>query len=586
VLAQAGCLLALAATSWAAGWVAWGSRSSERLLHPLTSTIGLAVLGVAGLALAALHLFEPWVLAVCALTAHAAAARGWRLVATAAATALRQPRRALAGAAIVVAALTGSFGIALLPPTGFDETTYHLPLARAFLERPGLPWVPELRAPAFPLLAEALQATLLALGGERAQHQVALFATLTTAALLLVWGREAAGEIAGWLAAALYLGSPLVAYLGGTGYIDPLLGLFSTGAFYAIWRARNDGAAWAWTAGSLAGAAAAVKYLGFYTVVAGALAAVVVRGARGRRLIAFGVAATLVAALPYGYLLWRTGNPVFPYLSSVFGNSPWSPELGGFVPEHDSTILSLPYNSVFRRELTGNQPPLSPALLLGAVVLAPALLRLKCLRAGVLVVAGFFLAYTTVPVVSRYLLVVLPLWALLVGVAASWGWSRLRGAAPPRSLAAALAVAIVLPGAAYGPFFVAQRGGIPTSPRARDAYLAEAHPGYRALAWLQARERRYVAFCLDCERLHGLATGRLLGEQFGPWSFHSIRSWLNDPATLEGKMKATGATHLLLPRSDSPALRSKDAAARFERLHADGEFEVWGLRPARRGGAG
>ena len=36
VLAQTGCLLALAATAWAAGWAAWGRRSPERLAHPLT----------------------------------------------------------------------------------------------------------------------------------------------------------------------------------------------------------------------------------------------------------------------------------------------------------------------------------------------------------------------------------------------------------------------------------------------------------------------------------------------------------------------------------------------------------------------
>ena len=584
VLAQAGCLLALAITAWAAGWVAWGRRDPARLLHPLTLVVGLASLGSVWLLLSALHLFSPWVLAAVAAAAVAAAAPGWRRLYGTAAAPPRQLPRDLAGTAILVAAGVGSFAIALFPPTAFDETTYHLPLARAFLEQRGLPWVPELRVPAFPLLAEGLQASLLALGGESAPHQLALLANLATAALLLVWGREAFEPAAGWLAAALYLGNPLVAYLGGTAYVDPLVGLFTTGAFYCLWRARDGGAAWASTAGFLAGAAAAVKYLGLYALLVGGVAMLLGRVDRWPKLVSFAAAAALATALPYGYLVWRTGNPLFPFVSSIFGTSAWTPELSGFVPEHDSSVLMLPFNSVFHRELTGNQPPLSPALLLGVVVLAPALVRLRCLRAGTLVVAGYFLAYAAIPVVSRYLIVVLPLFTLLVGVAASWAWGRLRRGAPPRELAAALALAIAFPGAAYGAFYLVQRGGIPASRTAREAYLAETHAGYGTLAWLQRRQEGYVTLCVACEHLHGLATGRLLGEHFGPWSYFKTRSWLRDPAILEDRMKAAGVTYLLLPRSEAARFRSRDAAARFELLHGDPDFEVWRLRPAPRGG--
>ncbi len=133
--------------------------------------------------------------------------------------------------------------------------------------------MPELRIPTFPVLGEALQAALLLAWGERGAHQVALLATLLSAALLLAWGREAERVEIGWLAAALFLGSPLVAYLAGTGYVDPLVGLFATGAFYALWRDAESGAGRGWpaVAGVLAGAAAAVKYLGLYAVLVGAL---------------------------------------------------------------------------------------------------------------------------------------------------------------------------------------------------------------------------------------------------------------------------------------------------------------------------
>jgi 4-amino-4-deoxy-L-arabinose transferase-like glycosyltransferase len=578
VLAQAGCLLALLATAWAAGWATWGRRSPERLLHPLTPAIGLALLGEAGLLLAALHLYTPAGLAAIAILAHAAAAAGWRhLLAHALAAVRREPRRVIAASLLAVAATSGGFLVALYPPSAFDETTYHLPFARAFLAQPGLPWVPELRVPAFPLLAEALQAALLAGGGERAPHQLALVATLLTAALLFAWGREAEVPIAGWLGAALFLGNPLVAYLAGTGYVDPLLGLFTTGCFYSLWRARHGGAGWAATAGLLAGAAAAVKYLGLYAVGVGTLAVLVAAADRRRRLFVFAATVALATAIPYGYLLWRTGNPLFPYFANVFGPNDWAPAAAAA----ESTILSLPFDAVFRRQLVGHQPPLSPALLLGSLVLLAALARVPRLRVGALVVAAFFAAYAAMPLVSRYLLAVLPLWALLAGAAASWAWQRLRGAPPPRGLAAALALAIALPGPAYGAYHVWQRQGIPASARARHAYLAEVHPGYGALAWLERRHgRRYAAACLACEYLHGFAGGRLLGEHAGPWQYGRLSRLLGDPAAMARELRAAGVTHLLLPRAQAAALRHAAAAGLFTPLHADADFEAWAVAPA------
>src|SRR6185436_19346611 len=108
VLAQAGCLLALAATAWAAGWATWSRRAPERLAHPLTSCIGLALLGSVGLLLAALHLFRPLALLAVTLLVHAAALPGWRRLLAVSAQAIRRtPRRALVVSLLVVFAAAG-----------------------------------------------------------------------------------------------------------------------------------------------------------------------------------------------------------------------------------------------------------------------------------------------------------------------------------------------------------------------------------------------------------------------------------------------------------------------------------------------
>jgi 4-amino-4-deoxy-L-arabinose transferase-like glycosyltransferase len=587
VLAQAACLLVLAATAWAAGWAAWGWRAPERLLHPLTPTIGLALLGSVGLLLAALHAFRPAALLAVAVAAHLAALPGWRLLLAAAMQSIRRaPRRALVVVLLIAAAAAGGFVVGLFPPTAFDETTYHLSLARAFAAGGGLPWVPELRVPTFPVFGEALQAALLLGWGERGAHQVALLATLLTAALLLAWGREAESVEVGWLAAALFLGSPLVAYLAGTGYVDPLVGLFATGAFYALWRGGGDDddrVAWPALAGVLAGGAAAVKYLGLYAVLVGALAMVVRlllrRPPPWRALLGFAAGVLATTAIPYGNLIWRTGNPLFPFFTGLFGASGWEPPPALAILYRHSIVL-LPYNAVFHRELAGEQPPLSPALLIGLVMLAVAAVAVPRLRLGALVVAGFFPAYLALPVVSRYLLTVLPLWCLLVALALAWAWRRARGAPPSRRAAALLAVGLALPGPAYGAFYLAQRGAVPASPRERVDYLAAAHPGYRALHWLQRRQgSRYVARCAACEHLHGLATGRLLGEHSGPWAYYRLDRAIANPVALQRLLRADGVQYLLLPRAAAASLRGSAARGRFTLLYADGEYEVWRVTP-------
>ena len=73
------------------------------------------------------------------------------------------------------------------------------------------------------------------LGRDVAAQGVQLLATLLTAALLALWARRSfpAFRASGALAAAIFLGNPLVSYLAGTGYIEPGLTLFVTGGLFA-----------------------------------------------------------------------------------------------------------------------------------------------------------------------------------------------------------------------------------------------------------------------------------------------------------------------------------------------------------------
>ncbi|HXT50903.1 MAG TPA: glycosyltransferase family 39 protein [Thermoanaerobaculia bacterium] len=589
VLAQLGCLLGLAATAWALGWLAWGRRGEERLTHPLGLAIGMAILGEIGLLLAAVHRFEPALLFATVVLVHLAALPGWAgLVARGGRVLGTSPRRAGALALLAVLAGGGSFVIALYPPTGFDETTYHLPLARAFLATGGLPWVPDLRFPAFPVLAEALQAMLLVVGGERAAHLVELLAVLVAAALVARWGREAGEPAAGQLGAALLVGSPLVVYLGGMGYVDVVLALLATASFYALWRARREERAggldvgWLALAGALAGAAAAVKYLGLYCGLVGV--AVLARRGRWRGLGAFLLATVLAAAPIYAYLMVRTGNPLFPYAPGLFGSNPWVPVEPA--RSHVTRIaegLLLPWNAVFDRDRAGMQPPLAPPLPLALVLLAALLLARRFplpagLRGGALVVLGYLPLLVLTPSAAHYLTIVLPLWCLLAGGAAVAAWRWRSGRALSARTAAAVAVVLALVGPAYGVSWLVRRGPVPLSGPARAAYLARVHPVYSALSWVRRHGGEgAMVYAVHGEYLHAFTPPRLLGDWSGPHRYDLVVPLLDDPPALRRELASFGVTHLLLREGQAPALRQPSVRGALSLAHTVDGFEVWAL---------
>ena len=75
----------------------------------------------------------------------------------------------------------------------------------------------------------------------------------------------------GWLAAALFLGNPIVVYLAGTGYIEAGLTLFVTAGLFCLDRWRSAGGrGWLILAAVLTATACDVKYLGlFFLGIAG-----------------------------------------------------------------------------------------------------------------------------------------------------------------------------------------------------------------------------------------------------------------------------------------------------------------------------
>ncbi|MGE5234623.1 MAG: hypothetical protein ACM3OB_10980, partial [Acidobacteriota bacterium] len=558
----AGLVLALCAWTAGARWVADRGLAATPIGEwALATALGLGLLGGGGYALATLGLLRglPVALLAAALALPGVAPAG---------RVLRRLRLA-GGANRVELAVVAAFGaialaLALYPPLPFDETLYHLPTARAYAASGGLPFLVDLRLPVSPALCEVLAAEVLLFARATSVHLVSWLATAATAALLVEWGGRRGSRAAGLWAAAIYVGSPLVLYLQGTAYVEPLLAMFATAGLLAWDVAERDGTGWR-AAAIFSGFAAATKYLGLFLV-----AILLVRKGwrawrerRWRGAFATSALAALPMLLPYGRIFLATGNPLFPFASSIFGSTAWSYNPGGGAGRVATLVewLRAPFDAVFRPARVGQQPPVSPAYLL---VLA--LLLASWRRGGERFgrwALGLTAAYAAVlPLVHiRYLLPAAPALAL----AGALSLTRWRALDAPR-WSAALAVACLLPGLAWGTHRFAKLGPPPASAAAREAFLTRQVPGYEGLAWLRSHGGEgATVYGAWCEQLRDYAGGRFLGEVTGPAAYWRVL----DPAQPEvvyRRLRRLGVDHVLVPQTPR-------AAARFaERLRASPLF--------------
>ncbi len=577
-------LLALAATAYVAGRSLTRRLATEGAVERLAValTLGLALLAQAGLLLGMLGLLRRGPLIAVWIGIHILGARCWLEVAGE----VRVAWRRLAGkAALALAAVGPIAALAFYPPTGFDALTYHLPFVRAFVRTGGLPFLADLRFPVFPQLNELLFAEAVLIGGgELAPHLVQLLMTLVTAAFLISWGRMAFSREAGWTAAAAWAGNPIVVLLSGIAYVEAGLALFVTAALYASWRAREGGRGWRTLAAVFAGTAAGVKYLGLFFVAVVCLAAGrdAPRGRRLRAILLTAAVALAVLAPTYGRIAAWTGNPVFPFLSRVFGASSWDPTwvYGQSLGERLVSLVRLPWDVVFARERVGYQPPFSPVYLVALPLLLWGGVRDARVRRLLLPAGVYLLIYAALPADVRYLTAVLPVVSLAVGGTLVDLLQRLqRTVRSWRPLTAALAVVLFLPGWLYTGYRMWRLGPVPVVAAERERYLAVKLPVYPALAYLNRRfGDRYTAYAFHAENMKYLADGTLLGEWVGPASFLRLQPLVGDPAALHRELRALGAEILLIVKDRGVELPDTPEARRlFRRVWEDEAVEVFEL---------
>ncbi len=501
--------------------------------------------------------------------------------------------RTLGLTCLLVVVMLPILALAFYPPTAWDATMYHLPMAKAYVQHQRVEPTVFFRYPVFPQLNEMLFTVGLMFSTDIAAHLAQLTMLLVTALLVYALARRVASPRAGFWAAAMWLGTPSAVSLGTSGMIDIGLGLFVLAACYAFarWRA-SDHRAWLASAGLLAGYAAGCKYTGLFFL--GALGLVVayaaVRSRRWADLGAFCLTAVLTGAPWYVYNAVTSGNPVFPFFGQLFGYGFWNADdlrdqladMARYgMGKSFSALLALPWNLNVHRYRFNMTAPLSPwylvlsPLALGAGVSEP---RLRGFLAIALAYTLFWFATVQE---ARYLHPVLPLFCVCAAVGLDGVVSRVRpDRARSMGVVLLIAAALVAPSSLFAAARIARHGPPPASAADRHAYLARRLPSYPAFRLLNERHgTRYRVYALHRENMAYFADGTFMGDWFGPARYAPILRSLGDSRALSTTLTRLGADYFLVSSERRDVKLPDDAffRQRFEPVYAQDTTRVFRL---------
>lgn len=461
-----------------------------------------------------------------------------------------------------------AFVLSLYPPTGFDETMYHLPFASAFAASHHLAVVPEHLFPVYPQLLELLFSAVLLLAADAATHTVQFLCMAMTAAAVFAFGQRFSGRRAGLLGVALWFANPLVHYQAATAYIDLGYTLFAVLAVFAweFWHEEKI-LSWLVASGILVGFAADTKYLGLYWLGMLAVATFLAApcGSRSSRVGLFAASAAVSMTPWYLRNTLVAGSPIFPLLSDWVpgvraakaaslwaGSGSWFTEtlLGGL--RHPWSLFTLPWRVAFDAAGFSHMSPLSPYYLVVLPLVAWQARRDPRFRRWLLLLVAYVAAGTAYDL--RFQLPSAALLATAGGIALSrvLDGSRVASLRGER-VAAFLALSLAALGPAYAVYKIVRRGVPPSTPAAREAFLARELPGYDAIRILNAScGAEYTLFVIGGQNLAYYAEGRFLGHAGGPFARDRVEPMLGDPERLREVLLGWGVNFLYVSRARPP----------------------------------
>jgi 4-amino-4-deoxy-L-arabinose transferase-like glycosyltransferase len=501
----------------------------------------------------------------------------------------------------------------LYPPVWWDETLYHLPYARFYVEHHGLALNPYIRFPLNTHNIDLLYSLSLLFYDDILAHLFhASFAFLTALGIYSL-GKMVSGRRTGVIAAMIFLLDPNVLHLMKTSYVDLGFTAFVFLSFYGLimW-SRSGQNSWLYIVGFASGIAAGSKYIGIMLIPIYA-AWIVIEGRKISPVIKY-LSLAVIFGSPWlirNYIV--SGNPIFPLGGNIFGYSwLWSKadsidqinELTWGLKKDLSSLLHLPLDFIYNihkfREYIGRD-----VVPWGMIPVFPAFLMFgRFNRFGkklcIFVYANILFWFFSTQIL-RYLVYLFPMMALLSALVLVTLFSfvheklKIVGSKfhlnPHTALLARTgriaAIAIVFVFFAYlrTPYMQYLMNGdntpLPVTRTARQEYIANRVTGYRLLQ-IANKEPSSAIYQIGFENAFYFAKGKIIGDWFGPARYSLIVDVYNNTEKLYNTL-ASMHVQLFLVNNQRIYYGKKltfdnDFARRFELIGEDESGALYRLK--------
>ena len=487
--------MALSAFGWGFGLsTILKLRFQDRLEQVCTSTfLGTAVLASIVPLLGALGGLRRWPLAAILVAGVGLVfALSGRLIPRAPRTLMAPSEKAIVLALFVCAA--GAF-VGALAPIGFiDALTYHVFEAREYVRAGHLIDLPNIWQSYQPISVEMLYAWGIALVDDRMAPLVDWGLGALTLAATYLLARRRTNRLGGLIAAATFYCTAMTAWESTSCFVELGVALGLTASLFALLKWNDtDETAWLSVAGVMAGFAASCKLTAvqvpvFLGIVIVYLSARHTRGVQrtARALAIFGGLALAIVGPWYLRSFLLTGNPVYPFLPSVFGPNSTNGDVKQILDSYGSgksplNLLLSPWYLISQGGRTENGQFLNPLPFLLAPVILWRCRRSWEFRSVLAVCLLWFVVWLKTAQIARYLLPIQPLAAVLVADAVTF---LLLEGGVRRSIGTIAAVLFIGFSALGGVLYDSQFFPVVFGRESRDAYLARTswyYPLYQQL---------------------------------------------------------------------------------------------------------
>lgn len=319
-----------------------------------------------------------------------------------------------------------------VPAVTADELAYHLSLPKVFLLKKSIFFSPYHVNSVFPLLGDLLYSWGILLGNEIASKGVHFLFGILTALCLFSLSRVLLPETPAIWAPLLFLTVPGIHHQMALANNDLALTAFLTASTWALfkWNGHRE-KGWLIAAGIFSGFAMGVKYTALLNLPVQFLLIawlcfskkrIKVKGDSPQgtvpSLLLFGAVIFLVSLLWYLRSFLHTGNPLYPYLTSLLGGTGLENPLhleGKGLGKDWKALLLLPWNMTFHPEAFGGMSNQWGPVFLGFL---PAIFIARRKEAGRQPLLGICFLSTLIWFFSkqnlRFLLPALPFYCLII----------------------------------------------------------------------------------------------------------------------------------------------------------------------------